>query len=163
MSRMLFTGPHSILGGSHKRRCGFSSMELLLVVAILAMLGGLSMPLYLSFQAKNDLDLATDVVAQTLRRAQTFSRAMSGDDPWGVYVEDGSATLFKGASYASRDGSYDEVSYLADSVIVAGGPVEVAFGKLSGELAAPVVITLTSRSVSNTSIITINQKGMISF
>ncbi|MFH1188835.1 MAG: type II secretion system protein [bacterium] len=143
---------------------GFSLLEMLLSIAIISLIGGLSLPIYYSFQARNDLDLATDVITQVVRRAEILSRTMTYDDGWGVYITSGTATLFKGSDYTSRDTSYDEISSIAPSVQISGGAVEITFIKMTGNpISAPITITLNSTSANNISIITINEKGTISF
>lgn len=155
---------HNHRGQFLATRRGFTVLEVLLVVAIVSLIGGFGMPVYYSFQAKNDLDLATDVTAQVLRRAHTLSRAMVNDDGWGVYIEPEAIVLFKGSAYATRDTSFDEISSIATSVHVDDWPVEVTFAKLSGDpTGAPLTVTLRSTRVNNTSIITVNEKGTISF
>jgi type II secretory pathway pseudopilin PulG len=139
-------------------------LEIMLVMAIISILGAFSVPIYFSFQAKNDLDLATDVVVQVVRRAETLSRTMSYDDGWGVYITQDGITLFKGDDFTGRDGAYDEVSVLAGSVVVENDPVEITFEKLTGyPVDAPITVQLGSTSLEDTSIITINERGAISF
>lgn len=76
---------------------------MMLSIAIITMLFGLSTPIYQSFQVRNDLDIAATTIVQSLRRAQVLSQAVDGETNWGVNVKSGSITIFKGVSYDARD------------------------------------------------------------
>ena len=56
-----------------RRQAGFTLMEVLLSMAIISILVGLSMPFYESFVRRNDLGLATQTVSAMLRRAETYA------------------------------------------------------------------------------------------
>lgn len=139
---------------------GFSLLEVLLSIAVIAILAGLSLPITRTMLTKNDLDVATSTVAQTLRRAQILSQAVDGDTSWGVKVQSGSITLFKGTSYAARDASYDENFDLVSS-ITPSGTTEYVFSKLSGLPQTIGTITLTTESDTRT--VTVNEKGMVNY
>ncbi|MDO8260622.1 MAG: prepilin-type N-terminal cleavage/methylation domain-containing protein, partial [Candidatus Magasanikbacteria bacterium] len=53
---------------------GFTLIEMLLTLTVIALLAGLSAPIYMSFQGRNDLNVANSVVVSSLRRAQTLAR-----------------------------------------------------------------------------------------
>lgn len=139
---------------------GFTLLEVILSLAIVAILTGLSLPVYRTLMIKNDLDTAAVTIAQSLRRAQTLSQAVDGNTSWGVKVQSGSITLFKGTSYASRDSSFDETFDTPGSISFSGVQ-EVVFSKFSGE--AQTTGTATLASESDTRSITINSKGVISY
>jgi len=65
------------------RTKGFTLLEVLLSISILVVIAGLSAPVYLGFQTRNDLDVATTSVANALRRAQVLSESSEGDDTLG--------------------------------------------------------------------------------
>lgn len=141
---------------------GFSLIEMLLSVAIISLLVGLSMPVYQSFQQRNDLDLTTQSVAEMLRRAQTYARGVKSDSPWGVRVSAGSAVLFKGTSYATRDTNFDEATTLSPALSVSGLS-DIHFSKLTAIPSTTGSVTLTDNTINETRTITINAKGMVSY
>lgn len=145
----------------HKKKKGFSLIEMLLSVALVTILFSIAVPPYLSFYKKNDLDISQGTIGQTLRRAQLLSQAVDGDTTWGVRVESGNIVLFKGVSYAARDTAYDEAFDLVPT-ITPSGIQEVVFSKFSGEpqQTGTITLTLDSGEVRN---ITINEKGTVGY
>lgn len=140
---------------------GFTLVEMMLSVGILSLLAGLSLPVYQSFQNRNELDLNTQNLVSALRRAQTYARGMHGDSQWGVSVQSNTITLFKGTSYATRDTAYDETSAISASTATSG-LTEIMFAKLSGAPATTGNVTLTSTN-NDVRTVTINAKGMVSY
>ena len=144
-----------------QRANGFSLIEVLLSVGIISILAGLSLPVYMSFQNRNDLDIAATSLASALRRAQVYTRGGHGDSQWGVSVQSGQITLFKGSSYVSRDTSYDEINTMPTSITLSGDG-EVVFTKLTGTPDSATSTTLTSIN-NDTRTVAINAKGMVSY
>lgn len=143
------------------KNTGFTLLEVLLSVAIIGILAGLGTPIYQSFQVRNDLDIAGNTIAGSLRRAQVLSQGVDGDTTWGLYVQSGEITLFQGSSYASRDVDFDEVFILPASIIPSGIS-EIVYNKFTGEPQITGTIILTSNS-NETRNITINEKGTITY
>lgn len=142
------------------RQHGFTLLEVLLSVTIIATLAGVSLPIYNSFAVRNDLDLTTQQVVNTLRRAQTYARGMEEDSAWSVEVQASAVTLFKGTNFAARDTSDDEVVALGSAS--ASGLGEVQFAKLTAAPNATGTITITSNA-NETRTITINAKGVVNY
>jgi len=144
------------------RNGGFTLLEVLLSVTILTMLTGISLPILASLNNRNDLDITTQTIAMQLRRAQSYARGMSQDSAWGVRVQSGGSTLFKGASYAARDAGYDEQTALP-STIVPSGLGETVFSKLSGVPSVAGTVTLTLQTNNEVRTVTLNAKGMVAY
>ena len=140
---------------------GFTLLEVMLSVVMIGILTGLSLPLYNSFAARNDLDNTTQQVVAALRRAETYARDGRSDSAWSVEIQSSAVTLFKGTVFATRDAAYDETVTLPGSA-TASGLSEVQFAKLSAAPSATGNITLTSTS-NTTRTISINAKGTIDF
>jgi len=143
------------------KNTGFTLIEILLSVASIAIIAGISVPVYQSFQNRNDLDIATMEIAQNIRRAQILSQAVDGDMSWGVKTQSGSLVLFKGVSYAVRDIAFDEVFDIPSSLIFSGVS-EIVFTKFTGLPQTTGTIIVTS-NINETRNITINSKGVVSY
>lgn len=140
---------------------GYTLIEMLLSVAILSLLTGISLPVYESFVRRNDLDLTAQSVVSSIRRAGTYAEAVHGDSTWGVRFLATEVTLFKGASYVARDSNYDESLPLPPSIGISGVS-EIVFSKLSGTPNTSGTITLIG-TTSDTRTITVNTKGMVNY
>jgi len=119
----------------------FTLSEVLLVFALLALLGGMSIPAYRNYQFRNDLDLAVNQTEQMLNRARLLSQSGVEQDVWGVRV--GSGMLFRGSDFSGRNTALDEHYPFAPSITVSG-IAEVFFSELYGEPSETGIITFTA-------------------
>lgn len=140
---------------------GFSLIEMVLSVAIIGLLTGITLPVYQSFLTRNDLDITSQQVAETFRRAQVYARGSKSDSVWSVEVQSSAVTLFKGTSFGSRDTAFDEVISLPAN-ITASGTSEVQFAVLTALPNTAASVTLTT-NVSDTKTITVNAEGMVDY
>jgi prepilin-type N-terminal cleavage/methylation domain-containing protein len=145
----------------HRRSLGFSLIEMLLSIAILTILVGVSLPIFGNFQARNDVDLTAQSVMSMVRRAQVYSRSVNRDVAWSVEFQANTITLFAGTNFASRNTAYDETIAVPASVTVTGIG-EVQFIKMTGlpNIINPVNVILTSNATSVRTI-SINVKGVV--
>jgi prepilin-type N-terminal cleavage/methylation domain-containing protein len=143
------------------RQAGFSLIEMLLSVAIIGILAGLSLPIYETFIRRNDLEITAQTLSAAIRRAENYSRASKSDGVWGVSISGANAVVFQGASYATRTASLDE-SMAIPASITASGVSEVTFAKLTGNPSTTGTITLTS-TANATRTITLNAKGTVTY
>lgn len=144
-------------------RKGFTLLEVLLSIALLGLIAGFTTPIYSSFQNRNDLDIAISNTVQSLRRAQLLAQASSSDTSWGIKLQAGSLTIFRGSSFAARDSNFDEI-YPMSTGITLSNLNEIVFDKFSGLPTGPSVGTITLTDPNNeTKNITINAKGMFDY
>ncbi len=158
------------------REKGFTLIELLLSIAVIGILSMISVPIYQSFQNKNDLNIARDTIVQALRQTQTLAYSSYRDDDWGLHIgvlqisgerepdpdnenENIGLVIFKGNDYGTRDKDSDEKIKLSNGIMRA--EKNIIFTKFSGELQEPNEIIIYSNN--STSTITINAKGIISY
>ena len=144
---------------SRQGRAGFTLLEMLFVVAILAVIISFSLPLSLDFYQNQQVDAVSGDIVSALRRAQAKAMAMENNFVFGVYFSADNYTLFQGNSYALRNSEQDQVFALS-SVLSLSGLSEVVFSKLSGKPLAVGALTLTT-SNGQTRDITINEAGLV--
>jgi prepilin-type N-terminal cleavage/methylation domain-containing protein len=140
---------------------GFTLPEVLLSLTLLAIIGGMTIPMYRIFIVRNDLDSAATTLAQNLRRAQTLAWAGDGDMSWGVHLGVGSILLYKGTSFATRDTNFDENTSIPTTIAVSGIN-DILFTRITGIPNATGTFTLTSQT-SEIRNVTINEKGMVDY
>lgn len=144
-----------------KSERGFTLIEVLFSLVLISFLAGITIPIYQSYQVRNDLDIAGTTFAQNLRRAQMLSQAEDGDASWGLYATTGSIILFKGASFALRDNAFDETTAIPKNFIISGLS-EVIFSKFYG-LPQMTGTTTIASNINETRNININAKGRIQY
>ena len=142
-------------------KSGFTLVEVMLSVALLGAVTSLTAPVWLSMQSRNSLDIAATHIVHSLRRAGALSRAVAGDSSWGVAIDAERLTLFRGATYASRDIAFDE-TFDFDWGVVSTGLSEVVLEKVTGRPSTTGTITLSTSS-HDTRIITINDQAMLEY
>jgi Tfp pilus assembly protein FimT len=130
-------------------------------LAIVALIFAFTVPVGLTLMNRNDLEVAANTVTQDYRRAQLHSQAVDGDMTWGVNVQIGLITIFKGNDYAGRDQNFDENFDMSTSITVSGSS-ETIFEKFTGYPRVAGTLTLTSPN-NETRNITINEKGIVNY
>lgn len=144
----------------YKQQTGFTLIELILVIAISAIIISTSVFSYNNYQNKNDLIITRSIVAQSLRRAQILSQSVEGDSQWGFHITSGTIYVFKGDSFAGRNTAFDETYKISNNIKISGLQ-EVVFAKLSGQPQSTGNINISSQNENQA--ITINSKGIVSY
>jgi type II secretory pathway pseudopilin PulG len=145
---------------SNRRSAGFSILEMLLVVAIVMTLVGVSASFYSSFKVQESLNTSVFTVVEAIRHAQSNAESGRGNAQWGVKLLTTSGVLFKGASYASRDVNFDQSFDYAKGVNPSGLS-EVVFAEMTGTTSNTGIISLTNNY--GTKDITINAQGTLTY
>ncbi len=139
---------------------GFTAIELMLSVAILAAIAGFAVAGFFGFQARNDLNMTTDLVVQNLRQAQIYARTSREGGAWGVALDADEMTLFQGDSYASRNSAFDEV-YPLPVMLTVSGLSEVVFSRVYGIPYPTGTIDLVSEVNGEQHRVVVNDRGMV--
>lgn len=122
-----------------KKNKGFSLIEILVVMAIVALLASGIAIWFLNYYRQAELDSSVKIITDILRDAQ--ARSVSGKDfkSWGVYLDDvnNKIVLFRddGGGYAAA--TVKEENQLSSYVLISditlnGGGKEIIFNKVSG-------------------------------
>ncbi len=138
---------------------GFTLIEVLLVVGVLAILLTLAIPVTIDFYKSQQLDTHTQGIIQTLRRAQLKAMSIEEDSSFGVFLTNDNYILFRGNSFATRDAAFDEIFDLPVVITVQDSPKDVVFSKFEGKPNAIGSIILSNDGLIQ--VININEIGRI--
>ena len=138
---------------------GVTLIELLLVIAILAVITAVAVPIGLDFYLSSQLVSETRLLASIFSRARTLAMINNNESSQGVYISPSEFVLFQGGSYAARETSRDNNFPRAAGISI-GGPSEFVFTALSGRAASS---TLTLNNGRESTAIYINEEGAINF
>ena len=122
-----------------KKIIGFTLIEIIIVIFILSFLALILVFSLRSFNNKTDLNNVADNIVNLIKLAQSKTLASEGAGKWGVYFNETDPDkyiLFKGESYDLRDGSFDKISNLPNSleffdINITGGQ-EIVFDRIVG-------------------------------
>lgn len=138
----------------------FTLIEVLVTMALLVSLVGISIPIYQNFQIVNELDSAVNLSVRVLRSAQLQSQSVQQDSTWGIYFSAGKLNVYKGATYATRDTTFD-LAYDIPANVAVSGLNDFIYSKVFGDPSATGTISFTSFSTVKT--IVVNSKGALTY
>lgn len=145
---------------ANERTWGFTMIDVMIAIALVAILGAAIMPVVNGYIVRGTLDSTTRDIVAAARYAQVQSQAGVDGDTWGVSVASGVITVFRGTTFAARDTSYDQtVTY--PSSTVSSGTTEYVFSERTGRTTSGSLALTSSSGTVQT--ITVNSMGMIDF
>jgi type II secretory pathway pseudopilin PulG len=140
---------------------GFTLVEVLLsIVLIIVITTSVTVPLSRLSNSGSGLSVAGSTFANKTRLAQSHARMSYQDDAWGVKIEQGTITTFKGTDFASRDQSFDIKSPISNN-LESNGLNEVVFSKISGLPNNTGTLTLSNDNQSLN--IELNEQGVVEY
>ncbi len=137
---------------------GFSLLEVIMVMAILAVIFGFGYFVNFDFYRNYALQSEKDTLISLLRRARSQSLNNISRTAHGLYIDASSYTLFYGNSFSGRDAQWDQIASRASGINISGIS-EVVFQPLSATSTASGTITLTNGTKSL--YLDINNEGRI--
>ena len=160
---------------SSRKKAGFTLIEMLVVISLIIILGGLTLFFGLDSLHGYSFHSDRDVLVSALQhaRAESISNICRGDadkcangsKPQGVYIDipNKKFIIFQGSSYASRDTEQDvSLDFNPGTTFPDDGSVhEIVFTQLSGDVTTPGYINMTETTTTHTSKIEINKEGQI--
>lgn len=163
----LLLPPYMELPRTYIHKQGFTLIEIVVVMGLLAILGSLglimSLDSYRSYAFRNERDLIVTVLqkarSQAINNVCLGSGCTSGADH-GVHLQTGSYTIFQGTIFASANHSLDQVVQSSSATVQLSGLTDVVFSQLSGN-AAPAGNITVSDGVGHSTTISINDAGRI--
>ena len=139
---------------------GFTIIEIILVIALLALFAGFSVQLTFSALKQNDMEMTRSMLISQIRSAQLNALEQVHDGDWGIHVAPGSLTLFRGTSYATRLSQYDEVVSVPTHIQFSGLS-SIIFTTYTGLPTQTGTITMSSDAFQSQ--ITLNSYGALTY
>jgi Tfp pilus assembly protein FimT len=135
---------------------GFTIVELLLILAIVAIMSAATTPFMSRIVSQNNMDVTVDNIISSLRKAQSYSVNGRDGSSWGVCIYNSSVIRMFSGTCGSPTHSED---FSIPSSIDVTGFSEVTFSKLRGDASSTQTITITSPLETMT--IDINAVGVL--
>lgn len=147
-----------------KNKKGFTFIEIMMTITIMVMAGVFLYSFGSSSITKAGLRSSSNLVADTIKLAQ--SKALSGylNSSWSVRLEADRLTIFVGEDFDTRDTSLDSVTLLdrdaeISEISLQGGGNDLVFDPFSGHTATYGTFKVTEGSGFAT--VEVNSKGII--
>lgn len=146
---------------------GFTLIEVILVLGLVAIIGSLSVLYYQDSQVRADINTQVSQFASYMRLAR--SNAISGLDGenHGVHLESDSYTLFSGGSYNPDDPDNFVVelpgTIAIQNIFLNGGVTNIIFSGPDGETNHHGTIDFRSAQINKTITVTISSLGTITY
>lgn len=148
-----------------KYRSGFTYLEILLVIGILAIVTVISMSVFVDYNTYQALDKDTQTVVTVLEEARSKTLASTESSQYGVRIGTSALTIFKGNTYVSNDPNNKVTNLngitIISNISLAGGGSDVVFKRLSGETVHVGTITISTTRSTKTRDVTIIGTGIV--
>lgn len=138
---------------------GYTLVELLLSIALIGFLLGISVPLYNNYQYKNQLDASKNISVRAIKTAIINAKSNHHNSRWGIYTTGNTITVYSGLNYAGRNVSNDIIFTTTGDVSYT--TTDVNFAKFTGKPMA--VSTINIASETNSTQININENGGLTY
>lgn len=143
---------------------GFTAIEILIVIAIIAVILATVIPSLMTFRRNSVLNTETQEVVTLANRARLLSVSSKNDQQFGVHFETGKAVLFQGATYTSGVPTNEERVFdpsITATTVLSGGGSEVLFAKVTGEASKIATTTLLVNGTTSSTTVLILKTGVV--
>ncbi len=119
-----------------EKQKGFTLMELMIVVTLIILLGGITVHYTYSLLQRQIVQNQGRTFVVVLRDVQSRAIKGLGDSDWGIYIDEDHYIIFKGSSFNTGDPIYNYKISPAYAIIFEGSniPGEIIFEKDSGSV-----------------------------
>lgn len=143
---------------------GLTIAELLVVVAIVAILSAISLSAFVSYRTSQALTADTETVAGLLRQARNQTISSKNASSYGVNFSSTTTTLFVGPTYSPGNPSNVAYTLTAGNTLtttLSGGATSILFNRVTGETNQSSTIVVTLQSATASSTISIYKTGTV--
>lgn len=150
-------------GHTHSYRRGFTLVEILIVISILAIIATILLTGFRNFARFQEFNQAASDVQFLLSQTRVAARSATLDSAHGIKIGSNTITTFVGDTYDAMDPDNETHTYqmVTFTPLLAGGVDEIVFAKLSGLPSATgrimiegtVFAATTTVEITNTSVI----------
>ena len=148
-----------------KNKTAFSVIEILVAIAILLVVGGVSVTSFLNWRSEKNIDSAADITLSVLEEARNLTINAYGGNQFGVYFgSDDRLVRFTGTTYNAGDIS-NVITLLPRNEIIATSTkgALIVFQKFTGSAGGAGTIVLTDKNnASTTRTMVIDNSGIVS-
>ena len=141
---------------------GFTLVETLIVLAIIAILSAVAVRSYYLLREKQSIQKDADSIVSVIEDAKNMSLNRKNDSSYGVNFSSSTVTVFAGATYANGNkiSTYNlESNVTISALALTSSSTEIDFAKITGAPNATGSIILSTPSYSK--IVTIYGTGII--
>ena len=144
---------------------GFTLVEILIVIAIIATLSGLSFSAFHNLNASRALEREAGRVVAELQKARSLTISSKNNAQFGVHVQSSQVTLFQGTTFiaGSSTNSVTSINPLVtiSSISLQGGVSDVIFQRITGKTSGSGTLVVSRIGTSAIKTITIYATGLI--
>ena len=144
---------------------GFTVVELLVSLAIMAVLAVVVFSTFINFRKNEALVMDAETIVSVLRQARNQTLTSKNSSSYGVHIIASKITIFSGTSYVSgNSGNQDFVLSNTDTILtisLTGGGSDVVFQRLTGETSQNGTVTVSSPGLNQTKTVTIYKTGLV--
>ena len=159
------TDSNKIFINKSKKLSGFTLVEIIVIITILAILTFISINVLKNFRDHEALTKSASLIVETLRQAKNLTLNSKDSYEYGVHFNTNDMVLFRGSTYpigSSTNITYDfNSSVVVSNTTLNGGGSDIIFKKLSGETNNNGTITLTSELSKTSQVITVYKTGLV--
>lgn len=120
---------------------GYSYIEILVTVGIIAIIGVMVTPVMSSFFASNQLRLTEDALVSMVRKSQSYAMSNKNNTTWGICLSGNDIRLYSGSCLTPTT----KENHAIPKSIEISGLSDFQFSKGNGELTSTKLITLSTR------------------
>ena len=130
------------------KKHGFTLIEVLVVIVVLAIISSAGVGAYSAFRSRNALAVTEELIISHAREAQLRAYAQLRNSNWGIHVSSTAVTIFAGSSFASRDTQQDIQTVFPGNVVVS--TTDIVFFLQTGRTVGTTTIPISYEDLHTT-------------